>query len=53
METTKAVGGKRLKGRKTHSHPPPQLLLCIPSGSLDFDICINGPWLGFHTGTEQ
>lgn len=23
METTKAVGGKRLKGRKMHSHPPP------------------------------
>lgn len=56
METTKAVGGKRLKGRKMHSHPPPtttQLLSCIPSGSLDFDICISGPWLGFHSGTEQ
>lgn len=48
---------EKIKGQENAQPPPPptttQLLSCIPSGSLDFDICISGPWLGFHSGTEQ
>lgn len=45
--------GEKLKGSETQCHPPHICFSTFLQALSDFDICINGPWIGFPTGTKQ